>query len=133
MRYKFAYLFVLYRIVSSNAYAFSVLCCPWDSMGVSHSAECDQGLCPMEPTTFEKVDETFILRYSLLFLTMLSDNSLSSPLSPPHEASHQVRSSSTMQKHIYPHTVSQGLYNHYTPPVHPSAPHKTHSAVCAHH
>ena len=36
------------------------------STGISPSAEGDQGLCPMEPTTFEKVDETFKLCYFLI-------------------------------------------------------------------
>ena len=46
-----------------NAYAFLGLVLPWAARGVSPSADGDQGLCPMEPATFEKVDETFILGY----------------------------------------------------------------------
>ena len=44
---------------------------------ISPSAEGDQGLCPMEPATFEKVDETFIpelhtrnLKFSPLIYTL---------------------------------------------------------------
>ncbi len=32
---------------------------PPSPFDISHSAECDQGLCPMDPAAFEKAGETF--------------------------------------------------------------------------
>ena len=39
----------------------TILCQGIEAQEISHSAECDQGLCPMDPNAFEKAGETFFM------------------------------------------------------------------------
>ncbi|MBD5138956.1 MAG: hypothetical protein HDT24_06590 [Ruminococcus sp.] len=55
-----------------NAFAFLTSCSVSGRKGISPPAGGDQGLCPVDLATFEKVDETFPWR--LRRLKVLSDD-----------------------------------------------------------